>query len=260
MKTGIYDIEWNDYLAIDALNQSRLKKILVAPRLFDSDEKEETTSLSTGKILHTFLEHKSLSEFACMPKTDRRTKAGKEFAAQFEEDNQGKIVISSIQYELITRLAEGFNNHPHAAKILHNSKPEKTAISKLGNLMCKGRFDLLQEDLELIVDVKTTRRNTKREFENDCVTHGYQFQLAFYERLYQTISGSRPTMAIITFETQPPYEVSLYYPDDDFMQYGRDKMTEAFDKFKRCKELGYFPIKQEDGVGETLSLPWSKRN
>lgn len=251
---GLSKISYQAYCQIDALNQSRLKKILISQRLFELDPIRISPALDTGHIVHEFLEKKSLSHFVVMPDFNRRTKAGKEAEAAFKEENKDKIVCDSQQFELLRHVAKSFNEHKQARKLLHSSDPELTATAPLYGHYAKGRFDLLQRYIHLITDVKTTRRVTKGEFERDAISFGYPFQAAFYRMLYQAIFGELPTFAFLVIQTCPPFELALYFPDEDFIEYGNKQVAKAFEIYNDCLAKGFLPA-QSDGKGEVLSLP-----
>ena len=64
-------------------------------------QKETTNAMSFGTLVHTmFLEPEQFEkEFVIAPKFDRRTKAGKEEAAAWEEANTGKMLVTDEDNE-----------------------------------------------------------------------------------------------------------------------------------------------------------------
>lgn len=253
---GFNELTWTEYCKIDALNQSRLKKILISPKTFKDDISKSSKSMSIGTAIHEFLEIKDLGMFLQEPKVNKRTNKGKEELLEFYDSNSDtdkKIVTTEI-YEQLIKVEEGFANHRHARKILNTSKNEITAQANVSGIKAKGCIDLLNLDIGLITDVKSTRRATRQEFERDCITYNYPFQMAFYNRLYVDIVGEEPKHAIITIETHPPFEVSVYFPDYDWMEYGHKKLDHALDIYKECLQNKAFPGKQQN-KGELLHLP-----
>ena len=218
--------------------------------------------MSIGSAIHEFLEHRELGMFLAEPKTDKRTKAGKATLAEFYDkhsETEKRIVPHDI-YEQLIKVEEGFAGHRQARKILNKSKNEVTALAKISGIESKGCFDLLNQNIGMIADVKTTRRVTKREFESDCITYGYPFQMAFYSRLYEEIAGEPPKKhAIIVIETHTPHEVNLYIPDESWLEYGQKKVDQALDVYKHCLETGKFPGKQQS-KWDSISLPNYMRN
>ena len=68
------------------------------------------------------------SEFVCAPVLDKRTKAGKEKFAQFEEENKGKVVVHSDMYSKTIAMRDAVYANSAAKKLLVAGKPEQSGI------------------------------------------------------------------------------------------------------------------------------------
>ena len=170
-------------------------------------------------------------------------------------------MVDHETFSQLLNLDECLSLHKDARKLLTHttSRAEVSVVGKISGVECKGLIDLVNPKINLIADIKTTRRITKATYERDAREHGTPFQLAFYERLYLDATGERPRHAIITYETSPPHEFSLYYPDADWIDIGHEQVDRALDLYKQYQEDDFWPTKQ-NGKGEVLSAPsWLKR-
>ena len=78
-----------------------------------------TPAMQRGTALHTaVLEPETWADVvAVQPRLDRRTKAGKAAAAEFEQAAAGRVVLSADDAEEVALMADGVRCHP-AAKVL----------------------------------------------------------------------------------------------------------------------------------------------
>ena len=255
-------LSYEEYTAIDAVNQSRLKKILISAKYFKDDVSKKSKAMDLGHAIHEYIEKKNLDGFIIEPEVNKRTKAGREELKKFHEDNEDKRVVSEEVYYQIKELGKSIQQHTQIRKILNHSATfhESVAEGFMQGIHCKGLLDITNIKSNLVLDTKTTRRITKAKFEQDCIAYGYPFQIAFYERLYELTMGVTPKMGIITIETISPGEISLYWPDQELIEYGHEQVDKALAIYKQCIDTGIFPPKQES-KGETLSLPaYMRRN
>jgi len=259
MEHGFFDtsneLKKQSYYAERALNQSRLKTILISPKFYDEyPVKKETKALSLGTLIHSYLETGSLDNFIIMPKF-RRTKEALEEKAAWLEANVEKYVCTEDQMEAIHAAAASVERNGTVKQLLSISQKEVGCIAELHGHKCKGMLDLVSTEGNIIADIKTTRRHTTYDFSRDCVEYGTPFQLAFYRMLYKQTTGRWPMVAIIVVETLPPYDLTLYWPSYSFIEFGNERVEQAFKILDRCLENGHFPGKQTEIGGMPLELP-----
>ena len=260
MEQGFFDtsneLKKQTYYAEPAQNQSRLKTILISPKFYDEyPVKKATKAMSLGTLIHSYLESGTLDNFIIMPKF-RRTKEALEEKAAWLEQHAGKMVCTEDQMEAVQCAAASVERNGIIKQLLSISEKEVGCIADLFGHKCKGMLDLVSTDGNLIADIKTTRRHTTYDFSRDCVEYATPFQLAFYRMLYHKITGNWPKVAIVVVETLPPYDLTLYWPSYSFIEFGNERVEQAFKILDQCLENGHFPGKQTDIGGMPLDLPY----
>ncbi len=154
-----------------------------------SGEEERSEALRKGALIDCLtLTPELAGDLYVVGKADRRTKAGKELAAQVEAE--GKELVGQEEYEaalrtagmarreLDARLGE-YRTQVAAFIVTDEAGGEKLEVPVV---IC-GMFDVVPEDGGLpIVDLKTTSRNivSEREVSRNMAEYGYGFQAAMY--------------------------------------------------------------------------------
>ena len=126
MKQGI-KIPNSEYRARDGISSTDLKHIAKSPahfRYWKDHPQEDTPALLFGRAAHKYVLEieEFFSEFAVVPKVDRRTKEGKEIYEAFETENVCKDVIFSDDFEKIKEMREVLYDTPFAKMLLSGKK------------------------------------------------------------------------------------------------------------------------------------------
>lgn len=221
MEPGVYnDIDFKDYVRIDALNHSKLKKFMDnSPAhykyMVDNDIVEESDALSEGRIYHTAVlePEKYEKNFIHTPKNwkdykpifteaqikklekdperifDGRTKESKiineAFNAKFEELKEDNPKLEVVDYLIHWKAQQIRNNllsNKVTKKIINESMKEVTLvwIDEETQVKCKARLDCDNEDKGYFADLKKTRDAHPYRFAYDFRKHNYYSQFAFY--------------------------------------------------------------------------------
>ena len=106
-------------------------------------------------------------------------------------------------------------------------------------MFCKGKADYRNGNV--LVDLKTTGDGSFYGFSNSCKKYGYDRQSAFYMDGFNC-----DEFVFITQEKERPYNVSIFYAGDDFLNRGRDEYKYLLDTYRR------FFIDNEEVVEEHL--------
>lgn len=205
------NISFAEYKALKGINASFLKacsfsawhgwKYLNEPQ-FTSD------AMEFGSAAHSaLLEPETFqSMYAVSPKFDKRTKAGKEGAAEFESANFGKTVIDQDDAFKIGQIVANCKAIPAVAAALSAFEKEKTYTwdHPVGFKM-KARLDLVDHKNGVIIDVKTTRNGEEREFLKQLLALRYDCQLLHYSFPLDTAA----TVYTIAIESDTA-QVALY--------------------------------------------------
>lgn len=204
-----------------AASNSRLSKLLKSPahlRAYMDEPPADTEALRHGRAIHAAVLEPDLfaSQFASAPEgLDRRTKAGKEEWAslcdQFGEAN----VLRADEWAMCMRIRDNVHALSTARGMI--SGPGDVELSVLWEdkgtgVLCKARWDRHSPELAggAIVDLKTTRSASPRDFERSIVTFGYHRQAAFYLMGAKARRLPARHFSIIAIEKTPPYAVAVY--------------------------------------------------
>ena len=248
------------YHALDAVSKSDLDRIARSPAHWKYGEREETAAMRIGSAVHcAVLEpERFATDYAVAPPTslcDKRTKAGKEQFAAFEEENAGKTVLTFEEGTLCAHLAASVRAHPRAAALLSAGQPEVSAFwnDPEFNVRCRARYDWLTPD-GLALDLKTTQDASAGAFAKSCANFRYHVQSAWYQDGYLQATGDLPLgFVFIAVEKTPPYAVALYELDGEAVDYGRALARRDLARYVTARELDVWPA-YPDTI-QPLSLP-----
>lgn len=235
-----------EYREYPAISRSELFKISESPEKFkyyQENPEEPTPSLIFGQLFHTMaLQPETICEqFAVAPNVDRRTKAGKEQWANFEQASKGWTVVTEDMVEQATAMCEALNHNEFVQKLLKGEK-EKSFFwnDDLTGEPCKCRVDCLTElgDNLLVVDLKTTENAETEAFMKSAIKYGYDFQSAMYSKGVEISTGKKPIFVFIAIEKKPPYAINILQADELLIRRGYDLFREYIGIYHDCKQTG----------------------
>ena len=212
-----------EYLAIPAVSSGGLKSMAKSPAHYQAymDQSSiQTSALNFGSAAHAMILQPDENLVAIMPDgIDKRTKAGKEAYQTFLTVSQGKIVITYDEAVTINGMIQAIDQTIWAKNILKKGMAEQTYLwaDKETGLECKCRFDRIYETL--VVDYKTTADASFEGFQKQAIKYGYHLQAAHY------LDGlpRDSQFVFIAQEKEPPYAVSVFNADGEFLEYGRSE-------------------------------------
>jgi hypothetical protein len=267
-------MEQTDYLKLRAFNAGGAKLILQSPRHFwaeriDPNRKPivPTPAMQFGSAVHlAVLEPGRLAgEIVIVPDDapDRRSKAGKEWWANFDKTGAGRIVMSIDDYLRMRLTAAAVHDSPVAMSLLADSVTEHTIVwvDRETRIECKSRLDSLRHDRRLIVDLKTAADASPDSFSRSIHGFGMHIQAAVYcDAVLAESSGLiDPQYVWIVAETKPPHNVAIYRASDKMIQRGRDLFRRAIRIYAECLENDDWPG-YPDIVQEIDLPPWGYRD
>ena len=122
-------------------------------------------------------------DFAVMPTIDRRTKAGKEEFAAFEENSKGKTIVTAEMFETAVEMCGKLLDNDYVKTLLDGER-EKPFFwtDELTGEECKCRVDCLTSinGMDIIVDLKTAESADTDTFMRHAIKYGYNLQAAMY--------------------------------------------------------------------------------
>jgi exodeoxyribonuclease VIII len=250
------------YHALKAVSPSQIKVLGRSPLHYfdqflaeDREKREPTPAMLMGTALHTAVLEPELwdATIAVPPHSfDRRTKAGKELAAEFEREAAGKIVLAPDDADQVRRMADQVRKHPAAGFLLElpgRREASYTWEDPQTGLACKTRPDWHSEDRRIVVDVKTTRDASRVEFAKSVANLDYHVQAAWN----QDALGAEQFITIAV-ENVRPFAVAVYPASGAMIAAGQRRIEAAMALLAQCWETGVWPG-YGDLVQEPIELP-----
>lgn len=190
---------------------------------------ENDASIMGGALHAKLLMPESLeAEFIVCPKMDKRTKAGKEAFAQFQEQAVGKSIISEDNMGLVDGMAKAIVGHDLANKMLSNGEAEFSYFTecKETGLGLKCRPDYVNKDA--LIDLKSARDASPREFAKAIANFKYHIQAAYYLDVYNAANGTDiKDFYFVVVENSAPFAVAVYKLDELAIEHGRERYKKA---------------------------------
>lgn len=250
------------YHALKAVSPSQIKVLARSPLHYfdqflaeDREKKEPTDAMKLGTALHTaVLEPKLWDATIAVPPHafDRRTKVGKELAAEFERESAGKLVLSPEDADQVRPMADAVRKHPAARFLLElpgRREASYTWTDPATGLQCKTRPDWHSEDRRIVVDVKTTRDASRAEFAKSIANLDYHVQAAWNQGALEA-----EQFITIAVENVRPFAVAVYPASGAMIAAGQRRIEAAMTLLAECHAEGRWPG-YGDLVQEPIELP-----
>jgi hypothetical protein len=253
------------YRLINAISYSRLKKFIQSPSKLVSDLTEEPTkAMVFGRAFHEAFLLPHLFEMNTIIKPEfSRKKEDLENKLKFEDDNKDKLIISQTDHDLITEMISRLKRVPLIKKIFANGDPESsfTWVDLTTNLPCKLRADFINQDLDMVIDLKTCISCDTQTAKREIATRLYDMQAAFYlDHISKSRNHAFKHFIIVMIEKEFPFDVKIYNLDQTFMERGRALYKKALGDFLQFKNLIDINENILDEIDfETIECPaWAK--
>lgn len=253
-----------EYHRTEALSKSNLDKLAISPLHFKHSKENPpapTPAMIFGAAYHLAgLEPQEFSKFyAIAPEgIDRRTKAGKEAWAEFEQECQGKTVITREDRDKISLMIEVLYAHETVQKLLTNGIPEDSLFADMNGVPGKCRPDYKRPDIGVLIDLKSAVDASPKGFSKAIANYNYHIQSAWYLDLVNLAETTNyEQFVFIVQEKEPPFAVAVYVADYEMIEMGRLRYEELLMVYKFCRDNDVWPG-YPDKV-QIISLPgWAK--
>lgn len=251
MKDGRYQISFEDYARVEAINASMLNWYARSPahcRMMLETEREATRSMDVGNAAHfALLEPERFEREVVCFKFDGRTKEGKKERADIAND--GKIGLRAEDFDAALGMAGSLFTHPRVKTlweqrvateesviwtdevVLEFAKdgPRKQKVRK------KARRDIVGPGW--IADVKTAA--TIDRFSPWSVTDfGYYRQAAHYA---EPDRDKLEHFFFFVVQSSPPFESAVFRLSDDALRLGREENEVLVTSIARSFDSGNWP-------------------
>jgi len=247
-KPGIYyGVSFEDYVTIDAVNNSTLKVLTDQSPAhayhYMKEGRPETPALMFGSAVDCYILEPSLfaKKYVCGPDAHKNTKLWKNFCTEVAE---GVTVLKPAEYEAVQEVYNVVSKS-HAMRLLTGGVSQVVCIweDEPTGLICKGRFDYLNENIPMITDLKTTQSADPERFAKDIFKFKYYQQAAFYIDGYIAAAQCDYDCCFSFFaaEKVPPYICSAFELGDKSIEAGRLTYRKALKLYKTCLENDDWP-------------------
>jgi exodeoxyribonuclease VIII len=257
-----HSLPFDQYLQLPGWSNTALGQILRSPAHYLAYLKEDRTptpAMLFGTLLHTaVLEPDSFDDrYGVLPPGDGRTAAVKAARAAWLEEHPGIIPISAEDGYAAAHMGANIRGHERLRHLFDGGQREVTMQwqDPISGMQCKGRADLWNPALGIILDLKTTTDASPQEFGRSAGRYGYFRQAAMYTDGMYAAAGlmDKPKFLFAAVEKTPPFAVQVYMLHEDALIAGRDAYLAALDTAKRCEQTGEWPAYPVDV--QVLTIP-----
>lgn len=223
----------------------------------NAEEEEKTPALVFGSFLHMLvLEPHLVKDFYYLGSIDRRTKEGKEKAAEIEKLNL--TIISDDDVKKAEEIKNAIFEHPRAKKLLDTrfgvAEQIYTSVHQQTGLPIKCRLDWYNNFYKSIVDIKTIEDGSLFGFTRSTSKYKYYMQAAYYIDILRTNNIEVQNFYFICVEKKAPYAVSIYELSADYIDYGRAEYNRLLMELAESKKKALFMGYNDDQIIE-IQLP-----
>jgi len=267
----IVNIPFGDYLQIDAVNHSRLKRLAESPWHYQHPPKQKKPSadLIFGTWFHTLLLEPALfpARYVPAPALNKNSDKWKNLVAELAA--KGQEPIDPDNWQRLHAMREAVMNDPFVGPLFGNGLSEQTLLftDPETQLPGKARIDWLPDAYpNVLVDLKTTRSGNPRSLSRSCWDYGYHTQAAFYSMAWREVTNEAPEAFLFVFIEKPddpddtPLPPQLYELDPPYREAGEKQVRDWLNVLKQCMdEHGANPWPHYTKGLSTLAAPtWAK--
>jgi len=253
--TGIhYDLSNEAYHAHDSISKSGLDLIDQSPAHFKSSVRKETTAFKQGTAIHcAVLEPDELDNryFFIPEKLDLRTTYGKSKNQEYALKNEGKILLSLEEYQMLCGIRREVSKHKLASQLFDGGKPEVSFFSQIDGVDVRCRPDYWNGSI--VVDLKSTDCASEKQFKKSVINYRYFVQHPFYVDVMASEGIDIDAFLFVAVEKTEPFGIGVFELDENFIEYGRLQYQKNLDTYKRCLDTGLWPCYPEHL--QTIELP-----
>ena len=197
----------------------------------------DTPALRFGALVHTLIlePEKYQENFVVFNPDDRpekdkgmTSKLNRAWKVKLEDECSSgrKYLMTMDQYNLAIKLRNKLFACKEVKAILDNCKTEVPKCWVDFNTMtkCKGKADIVVDDGDMLVDIKTTGKDVS-DFKKSAYRYGYNRQAAFY------LDGfNAKEFVFIVIETNAPHQIGIFRCSEMFLDSGRQEYIDLLEK------------------------------
>lgn len=152
---------------------------------YSMEQTLESEALLVGSAFHAMMLEPDVfkKDYAFEPAMDRRTKAGKEYIAEWKEENKDIPNHVPGKYEeMLYNMQESLLAHPRYQELVKEGEGEREIIKlfELNGAKCKAKVDYYNPEGNYILDIKTCNSVRIDDIIESIKKYLYGVQAAFY--------------------------------------------------------------------------------
>jgi|GEM_PF-656467 len=239
----------DEYFAVNAINHSNLKYMKESASKYHFNllhPRKPSPAMSLGKAIHCAVLEPDVFDatYAIQESFDKRTKAGKEKAAQWAKENEGKTAITQDDFDIIGRVTDTINNDPFFGNLINTPLKEVCFFlryPKTGHIL-KCKVDAFHDEKLILVDLKTTDNAQPFSFNADITKYSYLTQAAIYSHIVSVcIHKEIIGFVILAVEKGRDNDMVPYYFDKPDLQAGLGMCEMWLHELKKCEDTNIWP-------------------
>lgn len=246
MGIGFHEgVENTAYRAVkDHVSVSELKLFNYSPykykcEVLEGKKKDSSKSQQLGTLFHMALLEPEVFKTNVVAFSDLRSKAA------YSTRSMGMEICRSDDYHSIVAARDEVLKNDYVRSTLEGAKKELSAFwaHPIG-LKCKCRFDAINLEKKIILDVKTCR--DLAEFKRQINWYGYAMQAAFYTDCAKAITGDDFTFQFLAVELDAPYLYKVFEVSNGLYLESKAKYENILEKYKYSFDNNYYPHPSEE--------------
>lgn len=202
----------------------------------------DTPALFFGRAFDTRILQPDLFKqiYAALPKLDKRTKAGKESLAQWEQQNEGKIALPAEgdgSMAQIQAMAHSVYQHD-IVHMIRQAGGEQSSLAWHDEhtevpMRCRTDKITLFRNTHAVIDIKTALAIDDQTITSQISRYGYHRQGAIYTDGYLALTRSLPDFLLVFVCKKPPYEVRVERLGPPWISLGRKQYRSVLHHWKK---------------------------
>ena len=212
----------------------------------NSHRKEQTKAMRGGSVLDCLLTepHQFENRYVMSAYDEFRTKESKAWRDQMEAE--GLQVLKASEFDAAQAQLDAIKSKPEALSLINGAQFQVAFRHATAYpFASKGLIDILPDDGETIVDLKTCEPSaleSKRSLARHIFDWGYHIQAGAYCEGMAIASGIERTQFKFIFVTsKPPFRVAVISLPFPAISYGADLYRNGAKRFAECLERNYWP-------------------
>lgn len=250
-----YPINDHEYRSALGIPQSVLKGFNRCPAYVQYLESEHRRPPTDNQALGLYVEHKLFGtafRHVISPYDSFRTNEAKGWRAEKQAENY--TVLKQEQVDAASAMIDALNANPIVRQLIRKGR---ASVALFGNhstgLLRKGLIDWVPDDIDAIVDLKTTADASERGFGLAVARFRYDVQAASYAEAFEQAFQERRKFVFICVENTEPYLTATWTLQPEQLASAMEQYHLWMRRYAECCALDQWP--QYTNAVQMLEVP-----